>query len=526
MKRKGNSDGQNNCYQYGIGTVNDEKKTFQWYLKSAEGGYSDGQNNLGYCYEYGIRTTLFKYFKYFKKTAKDEDNAFKWYFKSAEEGNITGQYNLGRCYQQGIGTTKDEESAFQWYLKGEIVLDRIILVIAISKGLERQKNEEKVFHWYSKPAEGGNIGGQNGLGFVMNMGLEQQKMKRKHFSAEGENEYGLSSVEYLYRNEIVISKSERNKFKLIQDLKNDDSTCCICRKENSCSEICKKYFQINIQKNICSNCKLIEINYLTKWTSGNYEVDKIIHMSQLDENAREWEIWRWIDYDEFKNIEKLAEGGFGSIWKAEWTDMAEKCFGFYKSNQVVLKKLQKSQQINSEFLEELMVNFHCRDKYLPIFGIIQDLKTKEYAILLNSFLRGLKTIHSKGFIHHDLHPGNLMITEAHDGSNFIRLGDLGLFIVKSQYSQASDIYSVGIILWVISTGILPFGGKYDVGLAPNITNGDHPKINEGTPQFYVILYQEIQKDSEYDEPFYSEIRIRKSFAQRGLILESFSKFDK
>ncbi|RHZ78061.1 hypothetical protein Glove_168g164 [Diversispora epigaea] len=117
-------------------------------------------------------------------------------------------------------------------------------------------------------------------------------------------------------------------------------------------------------------------------------------MSQLDENAREWEIWRWIDYDEFKNIEKLAEGGFGSIWKVKWTDMPEKLFGFYKSNQVALKKLKKSQQINSEFLEELMVNFHCRD--------------------------------NKGFIHRDLHPGNFMITEVHDGSNFIRLEDLGL----------------------------------------------------------------------------------------------------
>ncbi|RHZ84730.1 hypothetical protein Glove_78g123 [Diversispora epigaea] len=68
--------------------------------------------------------------------------------------------------------------------------------------------------------------------------------------------------------------------------------------------------------------------------------------------------------------------------------MAEKCFGFYKSNQVALKKLKKSQQINSEFLEELMVNFHCQDKYLPIFGITQDLKTKEYAIVLRYMKNG------------------------------------------------------------------------------------------------------------------------------------------
>ena len=116
--------------------------------------------------------------------------------------------------------------------------------------------------------------------------------------------------------------------------------------------------------------------------------------------------------------------------------------------------------------------------------------------LLNSFIRGLKVIHSKGFVHHDLHPGNLMITEAYSDSKykFIRLGDLGLcrlanetsssvtygvlpyiapeVLNKYHYSQASDIYSVGIIMWIISTGIRPFSNRaYDSELAVDIFNG-------------------------------------------------------
>ncbi|CAG8807804.1 2995_t:CDS:2, partial [Dentiscutata erythropus] len=85
--------------------------------------------------------------------------------------------------------------------------------------------------------------------------------------------------------------------------------------------------------------KSVQISHLSKWTSGNYELDKIIHMSQLYENAKEWEIWRWIDYGKFKDIEYLAKGGFGSIWKAGCIDMPEELFGFYNSNQVALKKL-------------------------------------------------------------------------------------------------------------------------------------------------------------------------------------------
>ncbi|RHZ85635.1 hypothetical protein Glove_63g61 [Diversispora epigaea] len=473
------------CYQHGIGTTKDEEKAFQWYLKSAEGENTTGQNNLGYCYKHGIGTT------------KDEEKAFQWYLKSAEGGYSSAQYNLGLCYKDGIGTTKNEEKALQWILK----------------------------------------------------------------SAEGGNKFIQGSVEYFYRNEIGFSKIKKNENRLMEGIKKKDNICCICWKENSCSEICIKYYQnfsrchdcgnLNIQKNVCSNCKLIEIGYLSKWTSGNYEIDKIIHMSQLDENANEWEIWKWIDYSKFKNIEYLAEGGFGSIWKAKWTDMSEELFGFYNSDQVALKKLKNSQQISSEFLNELIVNFHCRDRYvLPILGITQDPKTNVYALvlrymkdgnlknylqqnktlpwkervwLLNSFLRGLETIHSKGFIHRDLHPGNLMITEAHDGSKFIRLGDLGLcrpvneilssgtygvlpyiapeVMNKNQYTQASDIYSVGIIMWVISTGKIPFEGElYDPELAIAIFNGYRPKIHKGTPQCYVELMEKCWHNNPSERP--------------------------
>ncbi|RHZ64800.1 hypothetical protein Glove_320g43 [Diversispora epigaea] len=134
--------------------------------------------------------------------------------------------------------------------------------------------------------------------------------------------------------------------------------------------------------------------------------------------------------------------------------------------------------------------------------------------LLNSFISGLKVIHSKGFVHRDLHPGNLMITEVYNNSNykFIRLGDLGLcrlanetlsygaygvlpyiapeVLNKYQYSQASDIYSVGIIMWVISTGKRPFANRaYNAELAVDIFNGLRLKINKETPQCYAELME-------------------------------------
>ncbi|RHZ70101.1 hypothetical protein Glove_275g27 [Diversispora epigaea] len=250
---------------------------------------------------------------------------------------------------------------------------------------------------------------------------------------------------------------------------------------------------------------------MPKWTSGNCDVDNIIQITQSDENATEWEIWRWIDYSKLKNIEYLAEGGFGSIWKAEWIDMPEEVFEFYKSDQVVLKKLKNSQEISSEFLKELTANFQCRDKYiLPILGITQDSMTKEYAIVL----RHMKNGNLRDFLIKINHYLGLNDYEIHNNPKykFIRLGDLGLcrlanensssgaygvlpyiapeVLNKYQYSQASDIYSVGIIMWVISTGKRPFAHRaYNSELATDIFNGLRLKTNKGTPQCYIELME-------------------------------------
>src|SRR6185369_7423561 len=112
------------------------------------------------------------------------------------------------------------------------------------------------------------------------------------------------------------------------------------------------------------------------------------------------------------------------------------------------------------------------------------------------FIKGLTVIHDKGLVHRDIHPGNLMITEIHNNPKykFIRLGDLGLcrlanetsssgaygilpyiapeVLYKYKYTQVSDIYSVGIIMWVILTGKIPYANSAcNSELAVDIFNG-------------------------------------------------------
>jgi len=61
-------------------------------------------------------------------------------------------------------------------------------------------------------------------------------------------------------------------------------------------------------------------------------------------------------------------------------------------------------------------------------------------------------------------------------------------------NKKSDVYSVGVIMWQISSGYQPFqlfypeGIKYDLRLALAIQGGEREKIIDGTPIEYSNLY--------------------------------------
>ncbi|GBB94209.1 hypothetical protein RclHR1_02310015 [Rhizophagus clarus] len=120
-----------NYYKLGEVITKNEKKAFEWYMKSAIAGCAEGQCNLGYCYENGRGTDKksanggYAYGQYnlgfcYENglgTVKDDEKAFEWYLKSANNGCATAQCGLGYCYENGIGTEKDMNKAHEWYFK-------------------------------------------------------------------------------------------------------------------------------------------------------------------------------------------------------------------------------------------------------------------------------------------------------------------------------------------------------------------------------------------------------------------------
>ncbi|UZO03872.1 uncharacterized protein OCT59_024273 [Rhizophagus irregularis] len=195
------------------------------------------------------------------------------------------------------------------------------------------------------------------------------------------------------------------------------------------NEELKKRYKRN---GLCKDCKQPKITFawcqckfqqnFKNWTSGNNEIDKLIQKAQLKANRYE-KILEWIEYDRFENVEYLAKGGFGTIYKAIWKDGYIEEWDFennkwrrskywaedYENFPVVLKCLHNSQDVTVDFLREIELHTTISsDKVTFCYGITKDPESNNFMMgeKLNSLQRianGLEDIHSQGLIHHNIH---------------------------------------------------------------------------------------------------------------------------
>ncbi|EXX68458.1 hypothetical protein RirG_105000 [Rhizophagus irregularis DAOM 197198w] len=96
------------------------------------------------------------------------------------------------------------------------------------------------------------------------------------------------------------------------------------------------------------------------WTSGNENIDEFIQQSQLDALHCK-QFLEWIPFEKFQNITYIAEGGFGKIHSAKWSeghieywDIKKKKWHRHSWGEYVLKSLNNSTDICSDFLNEVI----------------------------------------------------------------------------------------------------------------------------------------------------------------------------
>ena len=117
----------------------------------------------------------------------------------------------------------------------------------------------------------------------------------------------------------------------------------------------------------------------------------------------------------------------------------------------------------------------------------------------------MKSIHEQGLTHRDFHSGNIL-NQSSQGSNMCYITDLGLcrptnevdkknkvygvlpyvapeVLCSQPYTQASDVYSFGIIAYEILSGLPPYyDKKHDEFLGMQICQGLRPQFQIKIPQ--------------------------------------------
>lgn len=269
----------------------------------------------------------------------------------------------------------------------------------------------------------------------------------------------------------------------------------------------------------------------------------------------------------YKILEKIGEGGMGVVYKAEDTKLKR-----IVALKFITPQALKSNKEKTRFVHEARAAASLNHPHITTIYEIDEVENrtfismeyisgqslkeriefgplalKETLDIASQVADGLQDAHERGIIHRDIKSGNIMVTEKGQA----KIMDFGLaklaeatkltrtatimgtvaYMSPEQASgeaadQRTDIWSLGVVLYEMLIGKLPFRGEHDQVILYSILNKNPEPITslEGgiSLKFEAIINKCLKKNREERYPTIGDLKADLEKLKQDLKLEKIS----
>ena len=237
----------------------------------------------------------------------------------------------------------------------------------------------------------------------------------------------------------------------------------------------------------------------------------------------------------------LGSGAFGEVWLVHHKDL-DRDFAM----KIIKKRKNKSNE-EKEILNEIeilkkldhpkilkIIDFYSKIKkyyiiteYCPEGELFNEIikvgrfDEGQTAFIINQILKAISYCHRNNIIHRDIKPENIMITKREkNGCLQVKLIDFGtakIFekgqaenryvgssyymapeVLKRKYDEKCDLWSIGVIFYILLTGRPPFDGNDDEEILKNVEKGVYDKTSYPFPSLSALAKDLIDKLLQYE----------------------------